>query len=146
MKLKYRQALFEVYVILENTDEDIKNKISKKFTDFIKENMDVNHKFVLQQGKELVNQDLMLETKQILALIYRDYMCTQEERKKLLLQEKEKRIKKENQNRKKYNVDFEKSKNNKENKNIETLLVEKSQEKWYRKLISKILDLFGIKK
>ena len=146
MKLKYRQALFEVYVILENTDEDIKNKIPKKFTDFIKENMDVNHKFVLQQGKELVNQDLMLETKQILALIYRDYMCTQEERKKLLLQEKEKRIKKENQNRKKYNVDFEKSKNNKENKNIETLLVEKSQEKWYRKLISKILDLFGIKK
>ena len=112
----------------------------------IKENMDVNHKFVLQQGKELVNQNLMLETKQILALIYRDYMCTQEERKKLLLQEKEKRIKKENQNRKKYNVDFEKSKNNKENKNIETLLVEKSQEKWYRKLISKILDLFGIKK
>ena len=146
MKLKYRQALFEVYVILENTDEDIKNKIPKKFTDFIKENMDVNHKFVLQQGKELVNQNLMLETKQILALIYRDYMCTQEERKKLLLQEKEKRIKKENQNRKKYNVDFEKSKNNKENKNIETLLVEKSQEKWYRKLISKILDLFGIKK
>ena len=146
MKLKYRQALFEVYVILENTDEDIKNKIPKKFTDFIKENMDVNHKFVLQQGKELVNQDLMLETKQILALIYRDYMCTQEERKKLLLQEKEKRIKKENQNRKKYNVDFEKSKNNKENKNIETLLVEKSQEKWYRKLISKILDLFGKKK
>ena len=145
MKLKYRQALFEVYVILENTDEDIKNKISKKFTDFIKENMDVNHKFVLQQGKELVNQDLMLETKQILALIYRDYMCTQEERKKLLLQEKEKRIKKENQNRKKYNVDFEKAKNNKENKNIETSLVEKSQEKWYRKLISKILDIFGIK-
>ncbi len=145
MKLKYRQALFEVYVILENTDEDIKNKIPKKFTDFIKENMDVNHKFVLQQGKELVNQDLMLETKQILALIYRDYICTQEERKKLLLQEKEKRIKKENQNRKKYNVDFEKAKNNKENKNIETSLVEKSQEKWYRKLISKILDIFGIK-
>lgn len=146
MKLKYRQALFEVYVILENTDEDIKNKIPKKFTDFIKENMDVNHKFVLQQGKELVNQDLLLETKQILALIYRDYICTQEERKKLLLQEKEKRIKKENQNRKKYNVDFEKAKNNKENKNIETSLVEKSQEKWYRKLISKILDIFGIKK
>ena len=53
MKKEYRQALFEVYQILENSNEEIKNKIPKKFIDFLKENMDNDYKFKLEKGKEL---------------------------------------------------------------------------------------------
>ena len=150
MKLEYRKALFEVYTILENTEEEIRNKIPEKFINFIKENMDENHNFKLQYGKGLAEQNLMEETKQILALMYRDYICTKEERKELLEKEQEKRIEKETENKEKYGINFEKIKANKrkeENYGVnETQLIEITKEKWYKKLINKILKVFGIRK
>ena len=150
MKLEYRKALFEVYTILENTEEEIRNKIPEKFINFIKENMDKNHNFKLQYGKGLAEQNLMEETKQILALMYRDYICTKEERKELLEKEQEKRIEKETENKEKYDINFEKIKANKRKKENygvnETQLIDITKEKWYKKLINKILKVFGIRK
>lgn len=150
MKLEYRKALFEVYTILENTEEEIRNKIPEKFINFIKENMDENHNFKLQYGKGLAEQNLMEETKQILALMYRDYICTKEERKELLEKEQEKRIEKETENKEKYDINFEKIKANKRKKENygvnETQLIDITKEKWYKKLINKILKVFGIRK
>ena len=150
MKLEYRKALFEVYTILENTEEEIRNKIPEKFINFIKENMDENHNFKLQYGKGLAEQNLMEETKQILALMYRDYICTKEERKELLEKEEEKRIEKETENKEKYDINFEKIKANKRKKENygvnETQLIDITKEKWYKKLINKILKVFGIRK
>lgn len=146
MKIEYRQALFEVYKILENTDEEIKNKIPEKFIKFVKENMDTNYKFELEKGKELVSQNLKSETKQIIALIYKYYICGEEERKKIV----------ENGKidiRKNFYIDFNKNKKSKikniqnrdEIENFETSLVEIKKEKWYKKLINKILEFFQIK-
>ena len=138
MKIEYRQALFEVYKILENTDEEIKNKIPEKFIKFVKENMDTNYKFELEKGKELVRQNLKSETKQIIALIYKYYICGEEERKKIVEKEKI-------DIRKNFYIDFNKNKKSKikniqnrdEIENFETSLVEIKKEKWYKKLINK---------
>ena len=146
MKIEYRQALFEVYKILENTDEEIKNKIPEKFIKFVKENMDTNYKFELEKGKELVRQNLKSETKQIIALIYKYYICGEEERKKIVEKEKI-------DIRKNFYIDFNKNKKSKikniknrdEIENFETSLVEIKKEKWYKKLINKILEFFQIK-
>ena len=146
MKIEYRQALFEVYKILENTDEEIKNKIPEKFIKFVKENMDKNYKFELEKGKELVRQNLKSETKQIIALIYKYYICGEEERKKIVEKEKI-------DIRKNFYIDFNKNKKSKikniqnrdEIENFETSLVEIKKEKWYKKLINKILEFFQIK-
>ena len=146
MKIEYRQALFEVYKILENTDEGIKNKIPEKFIKFVKENMDTNYKFELEKGKELVRQNLKSETKQIIALIYKYYICGEEERKKIVEKEKI-------DIRKNFYIDFNKNKKSKikniqnrdEIENFETSLVEIKKEKWYKKLINKILEFFQIK-
>lgn len=135
MKIEYRQALFEVYKILENTDEEIKNKIPEKFIKFVKENMDTNYKFELEKGKELIKQNLKDETKQIIALIYKKYICDDEE----VINN--------------YEIDFNKNKKLKEEnihkdkdvKNIEKSLLEIKKEKWYKKLINKILKFFKIK-
>ena len=135
MKIEYRQALFEVYKILENTDEEIKNKIPEKFIKFVKENMDTNYKFELEKGKELVRQNLKDETKQIIALIYKKYICDDEE----VINN--------------YEIDFNKNKKLKEEnihkdkdvKNIEKSLLEIKKEKWYKKVINKILKFFKIK-
>ncbi len=146
MKIEYRQALFEVYKILENTDEEIKNKIPEKFIKFVKENMDTNYKFELEKGKELVRQNLKSETKQIIALIYKYYICGEEERKKIVEKEKI-------DIRKNFYIDFNKNKKSKikniqnrdEIENFETSLLEIKKEKWYKKLINKILEFFQIK-
>ena len=146
MKIEYRQALFEVYKILENTDEEIINKIQEKFIKFVKENMDTNYKFELEKGKELVRQNLKSETKQIIALIYKYYICGEEERKKIVEKEKI-------DIRKNFYIDFNKNKKSKikniqnrdEIENFETSLVEIKKEKWYKKLINKILEFFQIK-
>ena len=135
MKIEYRQALFEVYKILQNTDEEIINKIPEKFMKFVKENMDTNYKFELQKGKELIKQNLKDETKQIIALIYRDYICDEKE----VINDHN-----INYNR---NKELEKEGLQKENniENIEKSLLEIKKEKWYKKLINKILKFFKIK-
>ena len=146
MKIEYRQALFEVYKILENTDEEIKNKIPEKFIKFVKENMDTNYKFELEKGKELVRQNLKSETKQIIALIYKYYICGEKKKKKIVEKEKI-------DIRKNFYIDFNKNKKSKikniqnrdEIENFETSLVEIKKEKWYKKLINKILEFFQIK-
>lgn len=135
MKIEYRQALFEVDKILENTDEKIKSKIPEKFIKFVKENMDKNYKFELEKGKELIKQNLKDETKQIIALIYRDYICDE----KVVINN--------------YEIDFNRNKNLKEEnvqknddiENLEKSLLEIKEEKWYKKLINKILKFLKIK-
>ena len=139
MKIEYRQALFEVYKILQNTDEEIINKIPEKFMKFVKENMDTNYKFELEKGKELIKQNLKDETKQIIALIYKDYICDEKEHEKEVIND--------------YNINFNRNKElekeglQKENniENIEKSLLEIKKEKWYKKLINKILKFFKIK-
>ncbi len=165
MKLEYKKALFEVYKILENTDKETREKIPKRFINFIKENMDENHEFKLEEKKELINQNLMLETKQIIALIYRDYLCDEKERKELLENErnKNKENKVEENNKNSYEINFGKikenenknnenknneNKNNRINRNNETKeeksLIRISNEKWYRRLLRKILEIFKV--
>lgn len=153
MKEEYRKALLEVYVILENTDDEVKNRIPKKFIDFIKNNMDINYKFKIEQGKELVEQDLMLETKQILALIYRDYICEENERKRLIEKESEKVVNEkrrtnEIENIEKYNISFESSKIHNENRESieENFIINIEDNKWYKRLINRILKIFKLKK
>ena len=153
MKKEYKMALAEVNQILIYTEEDIVSKIPEKFKKFIEDNMDQNHIIKIDKNKSLVEQDIMNETKQILALIYRDYICSKEERENLILQEQQERQRIEKEKQEKYNIDFEKRNENKKSKNIEeeleteeTSLIEYKEEKWYEKIINKILKIFKFKK
>ena len=153
MKNEYNKALAEINIILENTEEEIKNKIPNDFKKFIKENMDDAHYINIDQNRSLNEQNISKETKQILALIYRDYLCDKEERIKLINQEKQEQLKKEQEEHEKYNINFDiingnrqKSIMEKLKENANTSLIEISQEKWYKKIINKILIFFKIKK
>ena len=102
--------------------------------------------------ERLKEQELLLETRAILALIYRDYICTKEERKTLLLQEKEESEKLEKEKQEKYNIDFETVKEKRNHKKFEEKLESKNKntnaliqvhkEVWYKKILLKIIDFF----
>ena len=119
MKKEYKMALAEVNQILMYTEENIVSKIPEKFKKFIENNMDQNHIIEINKNKSLVEQNIMEETKQILALIYRDYICSKEERANLILQEQQERQKIEKEKQEKYNIDFEKRNESKKIKSIE---------------------------
>ena len=88
---RYRNAFKEVDEILRYTDIDLVNKIPKKFIDFLRENMNNNYEFNVQEGLHLNKQKLSEEANNILALIYRDYWTTEEEKEEFRKKDEEER-------------------------------------------------------
>ena len=149
MKQEYRQAFTEVYEIFKLMPQELLDMIPKKFIKMIEEERDIQ--YITNIKEPLEEQKLKDETIIILGLIYRDFLCLPEERKKL--QEKDAKelgeVKKaiEEEIKQKYNSDnlF----NNKEkvetkiiNEDKEKSLVVVKEEKWYKKIFNVIKNLF----
>ena len=140
MKNNIYAAFNEIYYILENSDKDIQDKIPKKIKDFIKENKDENYKINIDFSKKLNNQNLLPQTKEMMAILYRDYLCSKEERK--LIINKAMKIQKELEA--KYDISniFEKRKKNHNAKEINQLPIEIKKKKWYEKIIEIFYKIF----
>ena len=145
---EYSVAFAEVFEILKIFPEEEVNKIPKIFINLIEKYKDPNYKYELEAGVELHNQEMTPETKTILSVIYRDYICTEEERIKLIREDKEEYLREE-QKRIKYNPNniFKENQVKKlteENSKNETIDVENKliENKWYEKIIIKIKEWF----
>ena len=80
MENNYAKALAEIDDIIKYADNKSKEKISKEFIEFVKENKDKNYKTKIDPQKKIEDQDILYETKVILASMYRDFWATEEER------------------------------------------------------------------
>lgn len=141
---KYPKALKEVYIILENSEEKVKQKIPENFKKFIIRNMDKEYNANINFNYATWEDTIMEETQQILAIIYRDYLVTKEEREKLLKEESEEEKRIEQELREKYNPDniFKKNKEKDNSNDNNTSMIKIEEIKWYKKIISKILSIF----
>lgn len=129
-----KQAFCEVYDIINHMDKQMKSKISDKFIDFIEENRDLNYKVNIDYSKSIANQNLLYETKVLLSLIYRDYICDEEKREKLIKQDKDVLKEQEKKLEKKYEINFKYKKENKNQpKKPNSMIVQK--QKWYEKIV-----------
>lgn len=144
MEDKYPKALKEVYIILENSEEKVKQKIPENFKKFIIRNMDKEYNANINFNYATWEDTIMEETQQILAIIYRDYLVTKEEREKLLKEESEEEKRIEQELREKYNPDniFKKNKEKDNSNDNNTSMIKIEEIKWYKKIISKILSIF----
>ena len=149
MKPEYKEAFEEIYEIFNLIPKEILNKIPTKFYEMIKEERDTNYFPNIQEPLE--KQKLKNETIIILGLIYRDFLCSPEEKRRLQekdakeLQEMEKALEKEI--REKYNPDdiFKKKKEVREEyfeQNEEKSIAVIPEEKWYKKIFNIIKGLF----
>lgn len=100
----YKNALAEVNAVINNSQDDIINKIPSRFKNFISQNMNSSHIVKIQSNKAILEQDISNEAKSIIALIYRDYICEKSERKELIKQEFIKRAKDEQIKREKHKI------------------------------------------
>lgn len=144
-----KQVYSEVYDIIKHMDINIRAKIPLQFIKIIQANKDDNYTVNIDYTKSINNQKLLKETRAILSLIYRDYICTPEERKILIEVDKEK-IKKERELlAEKYNPDniFKTNKNiqNQKKKTLlqENAIIEYKEKNFFKKIFDKVRHFFN---
>lgn len=73
----------EVIEILNHVDKDDLNKIPREMYDMFKANIDGDYTFKYDVKKTLQEQNVSKECRTIIAILYRDYWATEEERQKI---------------------------------------------------------------
>ena len=140
------QVYSEVYDIIHHMEKDLFDKIPKSFIQLIEQNIDKNFKVNIDYSKSINEQELQRGTRVILSLIYRDYLCSEEERKELIEKDREELKQAEEKLREKYNPDnlFKNIKDEdstpKENSKTEMIVY---KENIIQKLFRKIKDFFN---
>lgn len=147
MKQEYREAFTEVNEIIKLMPIELVNKIPTKFREMMEEERD---KTYLPDIKEPLEKcKLKNETVIILGLIYRDFLCLPEERKKLQEKDaKELQVAQqalEQEIRQKYNPDniFKKNIEKQALQKEEKSLIVVQEEKWYKKIFELIKKFFN---
>ena len=146
MKQEYKEAFTEVNEIIKMMPDELVNKIPSKFREMLEDERDKEYNPNIQEPLEKCK--LKNETIMILGLIYRDLLCSQDEKRRLQekdareLQEVQKAI--EDEIRQKYNPnDLFKKHNATDNQLIEECKsITVIEEKWYKKLYKLIKSIF----
>lgn len=144
----YRETFAEVLEVLKNSNSNIVEKIPKNFIEFLNQNKDNNYNVKIDFSDKNWDDSIKQETQAILALIYRDYIVSPEERDRLLEEEKEEQIKIENELREKYNPDnIFKTNQTTIQQDLENniQLIEVKKYPWYKRLYYQALKILGIK-
>lgn len=152
----------ETIAVLENTEVSLLAKIPNKLIELLQEKADeLGKKVNLDYSKSYAEQAISEEARGILALIYRDYWCSVEEKQRFneLIEENEQKYQEEL--REKYNPDkiFEQTTTVKTASNPLTenysgdiikdeipqnlSLIKQDELKWYQKIFNKIKSLFS---
>lgn len=143
MKEEYKKAFSEIEQIIKLMPKGLQNKIPNKFKNIISSEKSPIYKPNIKEPFE--ECEIMYETKIILSVIYRDFLCSENERNEIKLRDSQKLKEYEDEIRQKYNPDnIFKKKNTIENvENREnTSLVVVEEKKWYKKIFTLIKNLF----
>ena len=145
-----KKAVSEVIDVLKHSEIEVTQKIPKKFIEFLTKNSDRNYIPNIDYSEENWENSIEEDAKVLIALIYRDYIMSEEEREKVIEEAK----RQEQEIREKYNpdnlfkknskIENEKSQDDTEQEVQKSLLIIK-EEKWYERIINKIKEIFGIK-
>lgn len=82
------RAYAETYQVLQHTTRSVFRMIPQSFMKFLHENMDKTAGSDLDFSKDLMEMDLLRDTRILLSLVYRDFLCSDEERKMLVEKER----------------------------------------------------------
>lgn len=86
------QVLAEVNQVLLHMPRELQILIPSKFMEFLHDNMDAAWGDKLDFSKDLNDMDLLEETRVLLSLVYRDFLCSPEEQEELIRKDKREAI------------------------------------------------------
>ena len=153
--IQYANAYTEVLDILKHISKEDYEKIPKSKIKVFEENCDKNYNFTYDENKTLDEQNVSEITKVIIAILFRDYWATKEQR--YIIMKKQQEIK--HQKQKELMAKFEQNKNisEKDLKKVNvasdldididyargTNLETYKEENIFKRIISKIREIFG---
>ena len=147
MEDNYQKAYKEILEILKYVPEESVKKIPQEMRDrFEKEQLNT-YDFQIDTSKTFEEQELLEETKAILANIFRDYWATPYQKERIEIKEKYDRQQSEEQKRKIYNPnDVFKNKNNRnpDFEKLSNLPIEVKKESFFKKIINFFKKKFHI--
>lgn len=134
-------AYTEVIEILKYMSEIEVSKIPRNIIEYYKKNRDISYNFKVDTQKSFEEQELSEKTKIVLAILFRDYWATEEQRNKIKQKEKYDLYKIEQEKQEKFSSDnlFE----TKQERKVETALIEYKKENWYNRFIDFIKKIFS---
>lgn len=141
-----KEAFYEVDEILKMMPYEILDKIPKKFRNMISQNKSLTSN---KKISGLNDENLSKDAKVVLYMIYRDFLCSEEEEQELLRQEN-----KDLEEKYSYENLFKSTKKDEiKSETIsveeipieETALTETKELKWYEKIIDFIKNIFNVK-
>ena len=147
MNLKTKEIYSEVYQVLNLLGNEYIEKLPISLINMIKEKRETNYNPVYTDDVPLNEQNIKKETMAIIALLYLNYWCEDDNEKlevKNILKENENRF--QEKLREKYDPDniFADKSNSRDNaqNNQELALVETNNLKWYKKMWNSIRSFF----
>ena len=140
----YPNAYKEVYVILNNMEKEDVNKIPESFINAVKKNMNNEYEFELDKNLDFEEQDLLQETKAILAYIFLNYWGTEEQNSRIKRKFKQDIMIEEKQKEKLYPKELFENENYKETREKEeiTQMMENKKENILEKIVRKLKNIF----
>lgn len=146
VSLEYSEAMVEVLDILDNSEEGIYEKIPKTVIEFWEKNKSSTYKPKLDHSKTLDEMDLKEKTRDIITMIYLNYLCNEEEKKNTLQIIRGNEEVYQEELRKIYNQDdiFKKKQETKTEEKIKDLTIVKSKETIFTKIINMIKKFFRL--
>lgn len=147
MEDNYQKAYKEILEILKYVPEESVKKIPQEMRDMFEKEQLKTYDFQIDTSKTFEEQELLEETKAILANIFRDYWATPYQKERIEIKEKYDRQQSEEQKRKIYNPnDLFKNKNNRnpDFEKLSNLPIVVKKESFFKKIINFFKKKFHI--
>lgn len=135
--VKYSNAFTEVLEILKYVSKEDYEKIPLEMIEIMEDNCSKNYVIKYNPNISLTDQNISEEAQTIIAIFFRDYWATEEQRKKILLKEQYDLEKLEEEKREKYNADnIFKAKQERTIIENTNLPIEIKEETFFKKLVN----------
>ena len=137
---KFPRAYVEVDEILKKLPKEEFERIEKNFINIIRNKKDKNYIFKLDYSKDIEEQNILKETRAILAYVFLNYLGTEEENRIINQKFKKDIIQAEEEKKKVYSNEIFKDKKEVTNSISQDLIVYK--ENIIKKFIKRLVSLF----
>lgn len=147
VSVEYSEAITETLDILKHTKKEDVDKISTKFMDYLRANASKTYKPELDHSKKIKDMKLKKKTKAILAIIYRNFWCNEEQKKEFDIILNNNEIEYQKVLKEMYNPDslFEKRIKSMEEKKTDEVVMMEYKESIFKRFMNKIKNIFKIK-
>ncbi len=152
----YPKAYKEAYVILNYMPKEDYDRVPKDVITMLEQNMDKEYEYDLDKTIPFEEQKMLKQTKELLAIFFRDYWANEEQKAKIEKKFKEDIARAEEKKKEKYNSNeiFKKEtrgtqkieENTESGENVEEpkdkSLIENNKKKWYNRVFDFIKSIF----